>query len=182
MCVSAHNKMLLPRSILRYTNNPKSKRSMSSQVELSTSRLGETRKIRKRKGTSWVYKTNCHEQEKRVGVAHPLSVAVAGRGLDDPDRQAFTRPFHPLPECSASGLPPRFDTALKVILLPLSYLPVVVPSLPATAVPAEKDSLPPSKGLLRFPANKDNRANTSCALYYRVCFAQRDYKFLTRTL
>lgn len=159
---------------------------MSSRVVLSTSRPDETRKIRKRKGTSWVYKTNCHEQEKRVGVAHPLSVAVAGRGLDDPSRQAFTRPFHPLPECSASGLPPRFDTALKVILPPLSYLPVVVPSLPATVVPAEKDSLPPSEGLFRAFADENNKANTSYALYYRVCLAQRcngawDYKFLTRT-
>jgi len=142
---------------------------MSSQVELSNvagcGKLGSEKVLRR------IYKTNCHGQEKRVGIRASFIVAVAGRGLDDPGRQAFTRPFHPFPECPASGLPPRFDTALEVIP-PLSfYLPVVVPSLPATIVPAEEDSLPPSRTapILR----QDNRANTSYALYYRVCLAQR---------
>lgn len=127
------------------------KANVRCQAKSSCQRCGLARrgKLGSEKVLREVYKTNCHEQEKRVGVTHPLSVAVADRGLvDDPSRQAFTRPLHPLPECSASGLLFRFDTALKVILPPLSYLPVVVPSLPATAVPTEKDSLPPSEGLL----------------------------------
>jgi len=118
-----------------------------------------------------IYKTNCHGQEKRVDIHASFIVAVAGGGLDDPGRQAFTRPFHPFPECPASGLPSRFDTAFKVIP-PLSfYLPVVVPSLPATVIPAEEDSLPPCRAVLIL--RQDNRANTSYALYYRVCLAQR---------
>lgn len=183
------------RTIKRYcrdqsyvTNNRKSKRSMSSQVELSTSR-GSAR--RGKLGSEKVLRGYIRRTvtSKKRGLASRIlyRVAVAGRGLDDPGRQAFTRPFHPLPECSASDLPPRFDTALKVILPPLSYLPVVVPSLPAAVVPAEKDSLPPSAVLLRASANEDNRANTSYAPHYCVCLAQRrsgawNYKFLTRTV
>jgi len=145
------------------------KANVRCQVELSTSRHGGkgSEKLLFRR----IYKTNCHGQEKRVGIRASFIVTVAGRGLDDPGRQAFIRPFHPFPECPASGLLPRFDTALKVIP-PLSFhLPVVVPSLPATVVPAEEDSLPPSRAapILR----QDNKANTSYALYYRVCLAQR---------
>lgn len=97
------------------------------------------RKIRKRKSSSSrsaVLRSPSHSSViyvhirrtvtcKEKGVALTLYRATADWGLgetpagrqagEQAGRQAFTRLFHPLPECPASDLPPRFDTVLKVI-------------------------------------------------------------------
>lgn len=135
---------------------------MSSQVELSTSRAcGETREIRKRKGTPWVRKTNCHGQEKRVGVAHPLSWRWQAGGWTTPASKHSPDLFTHSPSAPHRVFPLDLTPRSKS-----SYLPVVVPSLPATAVPAEEDSLTrlPLKGCPWCSANEDNRANTCCII------------------
>lgn len=127
------------------------KTNVRCQVKSSCQRRGLGR--RGKLGSEKVFR-GCIRQtvtnKKRGLVSCILSIGDGGRpGVGGRFQQTSIHPTSsPIPECSASGLPLRFDTTLKVILLPLSYLPVVVPSLPTTAVPAEKDSLPPSEGLL----------------------------------
>lgn len=124
-----------------------------------------------------IYKTNCHGQEKEASQPRsPFIMRQQIGGWTTPADRHSPDLFTHSPSAPHRDLPPRFDTVLKVIPLPPFHLPVVVPSLPATAsaVTVDGDSLfLPPYDLSRFFANEYNRANTSYALYYRVCLSQR---------
>lgn len=102
-----------------------------------------------------------------AGPAHPLS---CDRGLDDPSRQAFTRPFHPL--FPHRVFPFDLTPCLKSYLCHRSTCPLSFHHCqPASAVTADEGSLfllP--YGLSGFFVNEYNRATT---LHYRICLLQR---------
>lgn len=139
--------------------------------------------IRKRKGTP--YKTNCHEQEKGVAVPPLSRDDKSGVGRPRASRHSPDLFTHS-PSAPHRSLPPRFDTVLKVVLPPF-YLPVVVPSLPATSVTTQEDSLPTS------PKGRPDTApmritelirRTRCIIVSVLRSVERNsklYKFLTRT-
>lgn len=139
---------------------------MSSQVELSTSRLVAGRgKLGSEKVLGGYIRRTV--TGKKRGLALRILYRRGGRpGVGRP-RQAFTRPFHPLSRIGSSLS--IWHRAQSRPTCPSSFHHCQPPSFrPKIRLPFTRRT-----GCPRSSANEDNRANTSYALYYRVCRAQR---------